>query len=65
MVEIGVFDMSGRIVGLLAHNIYGPGTHSLEWNGRDSSGHPVSSGTYLVRMETKDHVESRKVMLVR
>ena len=64
-VTISVFDMTGRRIAVIADQAYNAGSHTVEWNGRDSSGRAVSSGTYLVRMETEDRVVARKVMLIR
>ena len=64
-VSINVFDMTGRRVAVVTDQVYGTGSHSADWNGKDSSDRAVSSGTYLVRMETADRVESQKIMLVR
>jgi len=41
------------------------GTLRVTWDGKDLSGKKVSSGTYLVRLETESGAEARKVMLVR
>jgi hypothetical protein len=64
-VHIGIYDLSGRLVRLLTDRAYGPGSYSATWDGSDSSGRVVSSGTYLVRMQTAGRVESRKVLLLR
>ena len=42
-----------------------PGIHSLRWDGTDSKGHGVSSGTYLYRLRAGDVVQERKMLLVR
>jgi len=63
--EFGVFELTGRRVTLLASRVFTAGTHSLTWNGRDSQGRTMPSGTYLVRLATESGVEARKVMLVR
>jgi flagellar hook assembly protein FlgD len=49
----------------LADGLLNGGTHTLTWNGRDSQGHAMPSGTYIVRLETESGVEARKVMLLR
>jgi hypothetical protein len=64
-VRISVFDASGRLVVVLIDQVCGAGSHGAEWDGADASGRAVSSGTYLVRMETEGEVDSRKVVLVR
>jgi len=47
-VEVEVFDTLGRRVWGCART-FGPGRHSLEWDGRDSSGRELGSGVYLVK----------------
>ena len=42
-----------------------PGAHALDWRAVDSSGRPLPSGVYVVRMTAADRVESRRVVLVR
>ncbi len=63
--NVRVYDLTGRQVTSLASRLFDAGQHTLSWTGRDSRGGTVPSGTYIVRLETKERVESRKVMLVR
>ena len=44
---------------------YETGQHSIIWDGLNSAGVPVSSGVYLVRMETGVFNEVRKLTLMR
>ncbi len=64
-VRISVFTLAGKTVVTLVNEMMPAGRHAAVWNGRDSRGREVSSGTYLVRLETESGVEGRKVMLVR
>jgi hypothetical protein len=64
-VNVAVFDIAGRQVAVLADRHYGPGRHSLEWDGRNMAGRDVASGTYLVRMITGDQRQTRKITLIR
>jgi hypothetical protein len=64
-ITIAVYDMCGRRLALLADQVYGAGSHKVEWDGKDLQGRNVSSGTYLVRMEAEETVETRKVMVLR
>jgi len=64
-VFLSVYDLTGRLVAILADWMYLVGTHTVEWDGKNAFGRTVSSGTYVVRMETEGHVESQKIMLVR
>jgi hypothetical protein len=63
--EVGVYELTGRRVTELASREFTAGNHSLLWNGRDSHGRAMPSGTYVVRLESESGVEARKVLLLR
>ncbi len=61
---IVVFDASGRkVTGF--HGIGNAGSNSLQWNGRDDSGKPATSGVYFYRLEYGERRETRKMTLVK
>ena len=64
-IEVGVYDLGGGLVSVLTDRTYEPGRHSVVWNGRNAQGRAMPSGTYIVRVETEERVQARKVMLVR
>jgi hypothetical protein len=64
-VTLAVFDMSGHRVAELANGVFAAGEHPVQWNGKDTSGRDVSSGTYLIYMESEDRIDTSKMMLVR
>jgi len=64
-VDVSVFDLSGRLIDALASKEFDAGSHALIWDGRDRIGRFVPSATYLVRLETGERAEAKKVMLVR
>jgi hypothetical protein len=65
-VRVAVFDVAGRLVRLLEAAESSPaGEHRLIWNGLDRSGCPVSAGVYFVRLETPNHRESQRVVVLR
>ncbi len=49
-VRVTVYDILGREVTVLADGDYSPGIYSVEWDGMNSSGSPMPSGAYYVRM---------------
>ena len=51
-IEVEVFDIEGRFVRRLAaaDRSFGPGTHSVVWDGRDHSGAARPSGVYFYRL---------------
>lgn len=62
--NVCVYDLTGRQVTNLATGSVAAGQHSITWTGRDADGRVVPSGAYIVRLETEERVESRKVMLI-
>jgi hypothetical protein len=63
--RVAVYDMAGHRVAVLVDQVYGAGEHTVSWNGLDQAGRALSSGAYLVRLETTHNAESKKIMLVR
>lgn len=57
-VRLGVYDLNGRAVALLAHGNAMPGEHVAEW---DSSGLPA--GMYCIVLEADGQVHTRKLLL--
>jgi hypothetical protein len=64
-VEVAVYDLTGKLLGVLASRSYDAGNHSTDWNGKDSMGRAVPSGTYVVRLNTESAAQAKKMMLVR
>ena len=64
-VEIGVFDVRGRLVKQLPNGVAFSGTQTVTWDGKDSAGEAVSSGVYFVRLSYGRSVCFRKVVLCR
>jgi hypothetical protein len=63
-VNLAVFDLAGSQVAVITDRMFGSGSHSVPWNGRDASGQGVSSGVYVVQMEAAGLRESQKVTLL-
>jgi hypothetical protein len=64
-VELRVYDVSGAAVRTLVDDVKGAGSYSLEWNGRDDRGEPVSSGVYFYRLIAGNFSDVRKMTLVK
>ncbi len=64
-IRIGVYDLAGRPVALLADEEYPAGRHTVVWDGRNAKGRLAASGAYLVRLESGGTSDSRKLLLVR
>ncbi len=64
-VSLEVYDMRGRRVRTLVDGELDPGSHRVNWDGRDNRGMAVSSGVYLYTLKTKEGVRTRKMALLK
>jgi bacillopeptidase F len=64
-VTLVVYDLLGRRVQTLVSGEMDAGYHTVTWNGRDSSGKPVSSGIYFYRIDTGEFSMARKMIMLK
>jgi hypothetical protein len=64
-VTVDVLNLHGARVRVLVAGTFGAGEHTLTWDGLNAAGQMVPSGTYLIRLQTPNSVQSRKAVLVR
>jgi len=64
-VRLSVFDVAGRLVRTLVDDSMPQGSHEAVWDGTDSSGRAVGSGSYLARLECGGRVETVRMVVVR
>jgi hypothetical protein len=64
-VDLGVYDVGGRLVRRLVRSGLEAGEHRVEWDGRDASGHLAANGSYLCRFRAGGFSSSRMITLVR
>lgn len=65
MVNISVYDVSGRRIRELVNHHREPGRFRAVWDGLSSNGLPAASGLYFVRLTSGGQAVSRKVILLR
>ena len=65
VVKLAVFDLRGRTVKVLADRPHEPGSYTVTWDGRDSSGRPLASGVYFYRLTAPGYVATRKMVLLK
>ncbi len=64
--RLDVFDVSGRAVAILIDALRPAGPGSVEWDGRDTRGVPVSSGLYICRLSVNGSGQiARKMVLLK
>ena len=64
-VSLVIYDMKGSIVKTLVSNFQDAGLHQMTWNGKNDNGSQVSSGMYLVRMETSGQLYQQAITLLK
>jgi len=63
-IEVGIYDLSGRLVRNLASGTRAAGGHTVRWDGRSASGEVLPAGVYLLRCCSDAGTDSRRVTLV-
>lgn len=65
MIELAIYDLSGREVANLAKGMFTGGVHSAVWNGLDGSGSRATGGIYLAILKAGEERLLQKIVLVR
>jgi hypothetical protein len=64
-VRLTVYDVLGRQVRVLVDEKQQAGRHTVQWDGRDETGHRMASGVYLARLVVEGTTKVRKMTFVR
>ena len=62
---LNIYNIKGQLVRNLVDDVKLAGAHSVNWDGKDMSRQPVSSGTYLYRLEVNGHSKTGKMVLLK
>ena len=65
LVQLRVYDATGRLVKDLHNGPVTPGTHTANWDGSDEVGHPVASGVYFCRLDARGVRQTHKMLVIR
>lgn len=66
LVQLNVYNLRGELVRTLVNNRLESGAYPVVWDGTDSGGKQVASGTYFARLRIgKDVMQVRKMSLVK
>ncbi|HKA25651.1 MAG TPA: FlgD immunoglobulin-like domain containing protein, partial [Candidatus Eisenbacteria bacterium] len=64
-VQIGIYNVAGRLIRELVNETKAPGRYETVWNGQDQGGSSVTHGVYFIRARVGGTVvESTRVLLV-
>ena len=64
-LDLSIYNSQGQKVADLVGADRQAGVHTVHWDGRDAAGQGVASGVYFYRLQAQQHVEVRKLMLLR
>ncbi len=64
-VRLTIYNVLGQKVRTLIDRPMAAGHHTVDWDGADNMGRPLSSGVYFYMLESKDFRKTRKMMLVK
>ncbi|MBN2602229.1 MAG: AGE family epimerase/isomerase [Candidatus Marinimicrobia bacterium] len=64
-VTINIFNMNGKMIRQLVDRQENSGYKTLQWNGRDDTGHPVSSGNYFYQIITPGQKLTGKCLFIK
>jgi hypothetical protein len=64
-LHVAVHDMTGRTIWAFTLADVLPGTHMVQWDGRNLDGQAVSGGRYMIRVRTDTGASSHLVTIVR
>jgi hypothetical protein len=64
-IELGIYDLYGRLVHTLVNEHLAAGFHQTTWDGRDDRNRALASGMYLIVLRGGDFLETRRVALIK
>jgi len=64
-VSLRIYDVAGRLVRTLVDENLAAASHTVQWDGTDSSGRRQASGVYYYRLVTDEKTAVRKMTLVK
>ena len=63
-VLLSVYNLRGRKVRTLVDTWKAPGSHYVQWDGKNDRGEKLTSGVYFYRIEAGSYVATRKLLLI-
>ncbi len=63
--RVEIYNLKGQKIRQLINGQLAAGQHSVEWNGKDDSGKPVSSGIYFYKLKNGRYSSTKKMILLK
>ena len=64
-VSIQIYNVLGQKVRTLVDREQAAGSYTITWDGTTTSGQPAATGVYLYHYQAGDHVETKKMLLLK
>jgi len=64
-VQLKIYDLLGREVRNIINEFQQPGKKIYQWDGKDNRGSVVSSGVYFYQLQTREFLQTKKLMLLK
>jgi hypothetical protein len=64
-VNLGIYDVTGRLVRTLENGTREAGRYAAVWDGRDKAGKHVANGVYFYRLAASNYTAIRQLIIVR
>ena len=64
-VSLNIYNILGQEVRTLLNRHQTAGEYSIQWDGKNNAGQPVSSGIYIYRIQSGEFIKSHKMMLIK
>jgi len=64
-VTLRVYDVLGREVKELANMMHKQGHYTITWGGRNNQGKEVASGIYFYQLKGGDHIQTKRMLLIK
>ena len=65
VVKIVVYDLSGKVIKIVANGEFSQGANQVPWNGHTNSDAPAAAGVYFYRIEAGNDVSTNRIILTR
>ena len=64
-VSVKIYNILGQLVKTLVDEPVRGGHHAIHWDGRNNQGNLITTGLYIVRLQSKDKVAVKKLLLIK
>ena len=64
-VNIMIYDILGREIKIIKDEIQSFGRHKVNWDGKNDRGKLVSTGIYIIKMESGKFIDYKKALFVK